>query len=73
MGEINTTVGLSELFPMRGVKVGVNDHYDLYTQEELTYGKNINASKALEILENWEEKLSYANKIIDGIISYEKK
>jgi hypothetical protein len=72
-GEINTTVGISGIFPDRGISIQVNDHYDFYTYEEKSQGKYINASRSLKVLEVWQQKLDYTSRIIDGIINYEQK
>ncbi len=72
-GEINTTVGISEIFMDRGIRIQVNDHYNLFTEEERRIGKYINAANCLKILEDWGQKLDIAHHIIDGIINYEQK
>src|SRR5437867_1093155 len=74
MGEINTTIGISSIPRLiYGIRIQVNDHYNLYTADELKEGKYINALKSLDVLELWGKRLDMALRIINGVMNYEKK
>jgi hypothetical protein len=70
-GELNTIVGISEIFPLSGIRIQVNDHFNLYTNDELRAGKNINAAKSLNVLNDFNHSIENASRIINGIINHE--
>jgi hypothetical protein len=71
VGEINIEVEQSPHFRF-GTRIAVNDHYQLYSPEEQTKGKNINAKRALDVLATWKDATANAAKTISGVINYEK-
>jgi len=72
-GEINTKVGISNLPRIElGIRIQVNDHFNLYTTAELAEGRDINAQKSIDILERWEQSLRMSEQIISGVINHDR-
>lgn len=66
-GEINIKVDRSP-HCRPGIRIAVNDHYQLYSMEEQRAGKDVNAQRALEVLGNWNTATKEAIKIIEGVM-----
>ena len=72
-GEINIQLGLSEVIGKKGIKIQLNDHYNLYTPNEVQANKEVNASKAIEILEDFNNRIDKSGAVIGDLVNYATK
>lgn len=69
VGQINATVEPSTKFPIDGIYVTVNDHYELGNGDDLS-----GANKAVEILQSeWENSIRRSEWIIDQVMALQDR
>lgn len=69
-GSVNIITGLSDRINAAnfGIKLQINDHYNLFLREE---EKQLDATRALKVLEqNWKRSIEISEQMIAGIIKH---